>query len=75
MPRPRTKKTEPFRLLSKRELNIIRGKTMVGHATVEDSMSVLNHLALLEMKLDELGDEDFFGTEGWRHFFAIPESD
>lgn len=22
-------------------------------------------------KLDELDEEDFFGTEGWKHFFGL----
>ena len=22
-------------------------------------------------KLDELDEEDYFGTEGWRHFFEV----
>jgi hypothetical protein len=32
-----------------------------------------NLLSQLVSKLDELDDEDFFGTEGWRHFFGIDE--
>lgn len=24
-------------------------------------------------KLDELDDEDFFGSEGWKHFFGVEE--
>ena len=53
--------------LSDSELNYIRGKASVGHATVEEIRSVFEHLDALEMKLDELDYEDFFGTEGWRH--------
>lgn len=24
-------------------------------------------------KLDELDEDDYFGTEGWRHFFGIED--
>jgi len=27
----------------------------------------------LESKLDDLDDEDFFGTEGWRHFLSLED--
>lgn len=26
---------------------------------------------VVKAKLDELDQEDFFGTEGWRHFFGV----
>lgn len=29
----------------------------------------------LVQKLDELDKEDFFGTEGWRHFLDLEEYD
>lgn len=29
--------------------------------------------ALADYYLDPLGQEDFFGTEGWMHFFRIEE--
>jgi len=28
-------------------------------------------LIVLLTKLDDLSDEDFFGTEGWRHYFGL----
>jgi hypothetical protein len=31
-------------------------------------------LNLLIKKLDELDMEDFFGTEGWRHFLGFQDS-
>ena len=55
------------RILSEKELNIIRGKAIVGHATPKEILSVFGHYELLELKLDELDGEDTFGTEGWRH--------
>ena len=57
------------------ELNIIRGKSMVGKAVPREILSVFAHLDELEMQLDELDGEDYFGTEGWRHSFGLPDSD
>ena len=49
-------------------LNQIRGRAMVGHQTIEDVWTLLDHLQLLEHVLDEEVDpEDGLGTEGWRH--------
>ena len=47
-------------------LNQIRGKAMVGHQSIEDVWTLLDHLQLLEHVLDE-EIEDALGTEGWRH--------
>jgi len=64
-----------MKLLTQRKLNIIRGKAMVGHATPKEILSVFEHLDAMERKLDDLDPEDFFGTEGWRHFFGLPDED
>jgi hypothetical protein len=49
-------------------LNQIRGKAMVGHQSIEDVWTLLDHLQLLEHILDEEIDaNDGLGTEGWRH--------
>lgn len=61
------------RFLSDRELNTIRGKALVGKASISEILSVFGHLDCLEAKLEDCDLDDFFGTEGWRHFFAIPE--
>lgn len=61
--------------LTDKELNIIRGKAIVGHATPEEILSIFSHLDSLESKLDETQEDDFFGTEGWRHFFGMPDAD
>jgi|GEM_PF-5320580 len=68
-------KFEKPRLLSDKELNTIRGKSIVGQASNKEVQQVFGHIDTLEMKLDELDGEDFFGTEGWRHFFDYPDSD
>jgi hypothetical protein len=65
------------KLLTEREINLIRGKAIVGHASVDELMSVFHHYDLIEMKLDEFEfeREDVFGTEGWRHAFGLPDAD
>jgi hypothetical protein len=55
------------RYANERETNIIRGKAMVGHQSVDDIWTLLDHIAQLEELLDEADAEDMFGTEGWRH--------
>lgn len=62
---------DQFVLLSDSKMNELRGKAMVGHITKDEMMSVFNHLAVLEAKLDKWDCEDAFGTEGWRHFIGI----
>lgn len=43
------------------------------------NISKLNTKAVREMlqtivnKLDELDEEDFFGSEGWKHYFHMEE--
>jgi hypothetical protein len=68
-------KFEKPRLLTEQELNMIRGKSLVEKATAAELMSVFGHYDLIEQKLEELDYQDFFGTEGWRHFFALPDAD
>lgn len=59
--------------LTEAKLNEIRGKAMVGHATPEEILSVFGHLDKLEDQLNDFDNDDFFGTEGWRHQFNLPE--
>lgn len=35
--------------------------------------AVREHLKLFIEKLDELDEEDFFGTEGWKHEFGLED--
>lgn len=64
---------EKPRLLSARELNTIRGKAIVSHATKEEILQVFGHIDILEIRLDEADEDDALGTEGWRHFVRMPE--
>lgn len=66
---------EKPRLLTEKELNYIRGKASVGKATPAEIMQVFGHYDLIEAKMDEVEVDDFFGTEGWRHFFGLPDAD
>lgn len=68
-------KFEKPRLLTEQELNMIRGKSIVERASAKELMQVFSHYDLIEQKLSELDHEDFFGTEGWRHFFGLPDAD
>lgn len=61
------------KFLTNSELNMIRGKALVGHASVDEIQSVFFHLDLLEQKLDEADEEDALGTEGWRRWVGLPE--
>lgn len=61
--------------LTERQLNFIRGKALVGKASVKEILSVFEHYDLIEMELDERDGEDYFGTEGWRHAFRLPDAD
>lgn len=62
-----------MRYLTEKQLNTIRGKSLVGHASPKEILSVFEHLDTLEEKLTEADDDDFFGTEGWRHWVGYPE--
>ena len=61
------KKAFELKPLTESELNYIRGKARVGAASIDEIRSVFIHLDYLEMQLESLDNEDFFGTEGWRH--------
>ena len=71
----RAAKPKPMRLMSERELNILRGKAMAGATTPTDTLDVLNHITLLEDKLNEADMDDVLGTEGWRRFLGMPDAD
>ncbi len=60
-----------MKALTGRQLNVIRGKALVGHATTDEILSVFGHIDFLESKLDEADEEDALGTEGWRHHFGM----
>ena len=63
------------KLLTEKEIYTIRGKAIVGHATPQELMSVFAHYDIIEQKLNDSDEDDTFGTEGWRHFFGLPDAD
>ena len=69
------RKKEMFKLLTEQERNIIRGKVLVGHASRDEMLSIFGHYDLIEDKMDEMDGDDYFGSEGWRHFFGLPDAD
>lgn len=64
---------EPPRLLSESELNTIRGKALVGHATPQEILRVFGHLDMLEFSLDEMEQGGNFGAMAWREYLKIPD--
>lgn len=62
-------------LLSERQVNIYTGKALVGALTQDEQVALTQHLASLYHKMDLMDDEDYFGTEGWRHYFGIPDDE
>lgn len=63
------------RLLTEKEINTIGGKAIVGRAEPSELMQVFGHYDLIEARMDEMDMEDYFGTEGWRHYFGLPDAD
>ena len=59
------------KFLSESELNVIRGKVMIGMATRDEMLSVFEHLDSIEYVLDD-PDYPMF-VEGWRQIFGLPE--
>jgi len=63
------------KLLTEKEIYTIRGKAIAGAASPEELMSVFSHYDIIEQKLDEFDEDDTFCTEGWRHYFGLPDAD
>lgn len=66
---------EKLKYLTERELCMIRGKASVGKATPKEILSVFEHYDKIEMELEDRDSQDYFGTEGWRHAFRLPDAD
>lgn len=56
-----------LKIKSERELNIIRGKLAANHATFKDIQEFLKYVMMLESLVKEASNEDFYGSEGYRH--------
>lgn len=68
------KKTK-IEMLSNRQVCIYTGKALVGALTKDEQLALCNHITAMEAKLDDYDNEDFFGTEGWRHAFGQPDDE
>lgn len=55
------------------QLNMIRGKNLVGACTKADVDVLFSYIDNLEEKLEDYDMDDFFGTEGWRHAFGLED--
>lgn len=42
-----------------------------GREAEKALLAIIGHVQALEAALDETDNEDFFGTEGWRHRLGI----
>ncbi|MCK5018469.1 MAG: hypothetical protein KAS32_15525 [Candidatus Peribacteraceae bacterium] len=56
-----------MKVLSEREIDMIRGKMMVGAATLQELQEFLTYTTIIESLVEEASIEDFYGTEGWRY--------
>ena len=59
--------------LAESEFFEIRGRASVDACSSKDIWKLIGHIERLEIELDKLDNEDFFGTEGWRHMLRIPD--
>jgi len=60
-----------MKLKSERELDVIRGKMLVNQATLQELHDFLHYVAALEGLLVDCDNEDFFGSEGYRHSLGL----
>lgn len=61
-----------MKLRSEEELDMIRGKMMVGAATAKEQQDFLTYVATIEGLLESADSDDYFGTEGWRNQISLP---
>ena len=52
---------------TEREINEIRGRIKIAMATGADLDAFLQYVDQLENLVEEASEDDFYGTEGWRH--------
>jgi hypothetical protein len=60
-------------LKKQRELDMIRGKMLVGAASIEELHDFLRYVSALEGLVEEASLGDFYGSEGWQHHLGIDE--
>lgn len=58
------------KLKSEQEIDMIRGKMLVNAATQEELHDFLFYVSFIEGMVEDASNEDFYGTEGWRHLIG-----
>lgn len=53
--------------IEEKEINIIKGKMLIGKATEKELTEFLEYVAEIEMLVEEASKQDFYGTEGYKH--------
>ena len=61
------------RLKKERHYDMIRGKMLVAAATAKELQDFLTYVSVLESLVKQASNEDFYGTEGWRHLVGWDE--
>lgn len=56
-----------IKIRPEREIDMIRGKMLVNHASTEELHDFLRYVSALESMVEDASNADFYGTEGWRH--------
>jgi hypothetical protein len=54
------------KLLSEKEINMIRGKMLGNQANKQEVNAFMEYVDVLETLLDAADEYDYHGTEGWR---------
>lgn len=54
-------------MITEKQVNVIRGKMSVGKASIEEIEEFLKYVDEIEKLVEQASDEDFYGTEGWKH--------
>ena len=57
-------------LPDERTINEIRGKLMVNKATDQEIKQFLVYVSFIEGLVEEASNEDFYGSEGYRHLLG-----
>jgi len=57
-----------MKMLSERELNIIRGKMLGNQANKQEVNAFMAYVEAMEKLLEDADADDYYGTEGWRKY-------
>lgn len=57
-------------ILPENKIDEIRGKMLVNAATQEELHDFLRYVSKIEGMVEDASNEDFYGTEGYRHILG-----